>query len=105
MSNIIFVIIFVFFCVFMGKILYLGVSLKENKIKISKKFILNVNNDKIYKVFDNHKVEYVIGGSFTSDKRKEILWNSLTEGETFMIKYYGFDLPNFGISYTLMEVL
>lgn len=105
MNYLILIILIVFVLLIIMKFLYYLLTIQQKKITIKKKYILNINKKIVYKIFDDKKIEYLIDDDLISGIKYKKLWNQIKEGQTYYIKFYGFNIPSFAILYRIIDIL
>ena len=89
----------------LSRIFFYVLTLKEKVITIKHKFKINVNYKEIMKVFDENKIEYVINEDLMiSKKTSNDLWDKLSEGKSYKIKYYGLNITGFDFNYKIIGI-
>lgn len=105
MINVIILLIVSFILIFIIRLLYFILTIKEKKIKVLQKFKLTVNNKTIFKIFDENKIEYIISEDlFTSKLKCQILWDILNENNFYNVLVYGFNVPILDINYRIINI-
>ena len=80
-------------------------TFKEEKLKIIKHYSIKINGSDTYKILDENNIEYVISEDILiSNRRCKDIWNIIIENQTYIIKYYGFNLPLFSIYYKIIDL-
>ena len=106
MSKVMITIIFIFITLIFLRILYYVMTLKEKKIKIIKKYKINVNNKEVLKLFDEDKIEYYLHEDLLITKKKcNELWNIIKERNIYTIRYYGMNIPNINIHFRIINII
>jgi len=87
------------------RILFYRLTLKEKVINVNHKFKVNLNGNEILKIFDENKIEYIINEDIMiSKKRSNDLWDKLSEGVSYKIKYYGLNITELDFNYKIISV-
>lgn len=87
------------------RVLYYTLTLKEKIMKINYKFKIKSNGNTILKVIDDDKIEYTIEEDIMiSKKMSSDLWNKLSEGVTYKVKYYGLNILSLNLNYKIVAI-
>lgn len=106
----IYYIIFALLLLFIYRLLFYTLTLKEKQIMIFHKFKISTSNHEILKFVgrdlnENNKIEYTISEDiFISKQRCHELWNLVKENNTYHIKYYGLNIPFFDGGYKIIDI-
>ena len=105
MIQLVLIISGVLFLIFMHRILYYLTTSKKENIKITQKYMIKINDEIIYKIFDENKMEYIlIEDALISKKRCKEIFNQIEENENYDIQYYGLHLPAININYRIIDI-
>lgn len=104
MISIIF-IVSIFILLFVFNVLYYILTSKTKKIKVMQKFLIKINGYDVRKIFDNDKIEYyIVEDLMISKKECDKLWNEIVEGNKYVIKFFGMNMPSINMHYKIMGI-